>query len=338
MAYRSALLSSSFLLLVPLACGTEDPGADSSAASGGSSSSSSGSVSATTEQPSTGSSTPTSQGGTAGGTTTSGTTTGLDSSGEDNSADGPLFDIGVPDMPDGTVPLTDIGVVITADNAYAFGYGTEDEMSNYFGGVAAVLASEIFSCGSGPEEYLVPAEDTAQYLYIVSYADNATTQGVIGQFRRLSKMPDGTKGDVVYTGDEGWEVCATGHEYISPNPTPPREVVNEQIALCNMANTDPATTSQGWVDEVGTSLGALAVGETNETPYAGGPQVGNEFPLVCQTLIDEQARWMWFNWDPDNIVWPAQSPFIYPGGAGNPMHDFMIFRLAADAVPQPPAG
>ena len=65
---------------------------------------------------------------------------------------------------------------------------------------------------------------------------------------------------------------------------------------------------------------------------------GNEFPLVCQDVVDAEARWMWFNWDPAGIVWPVQSPFIYPGGAGNPMHDFMIFRLAADVLPQPPAG
>lgn len=254
--------------------------------------------------------------------------------------DGPIFDLGsIPDAPDPPLPATDIEVVITADNAYAFGYGTELEMSNYFGGVAAVLASEIFGCATGPETYVVPAEDAAaEYLYIVAYADTGTTQGVIGQFRRISELPDGTPGEIVYTGDPDWEVCATGVDYNTGDPTPPLMVVNEQIALCNAGMTDPNTTSQGWVDETGTPLGALAVGETNETPYAGGPQPGNEFPLVCQTLVDPEARWMWFNWDPAAIMWPAQSPFIYPGGAGNPMHDFMIFRLAAAAVPQPPAG
>ncbi len=255
-------------------------------------------------------------------------------------SDGAIFDLGViPDAPDPVLPSTDIEVVITADNAYAFGYGTQGEMSNYFGGVTATLASQIFGCATGPEQYVVPAADaTAEYLYIVSYADNATTQGVIGQFRRVSDNPDGTPGQVVYTGDMDWEVCATGVDYGSGDPTPPLQVVNEQIALCNAGTTDPNTTSQGWVDEVGTALGALAVGETNETPYMGGAQPGNEFPLVCQSLVDPEARWMWFNWDPSNIVWPAQTPFIYPGGAGNPMHDFMIFRLAAAAVPPPPAG
>lgn len=320
-----------------LACGTQD-NEPSATSSPGDDSSSGPPPAASTSTTAAGSST-TAVATTAGTTSTStagSTGPAMDSSGDDS----PIFDVAtVPDGPEPPLPATDIDVVLTADNAYAFGYGTEAMMSNYFGGVAAVLASEIFSCGSGPEQYTVPAADaTAEYLYIVSYADNATTQGVIGQFRRIAELPDGTPGAVVYTGDEGWEVCATGVDYGSGDPTPPLEVVNEQITACNAGSGDPATTSGGWVDATGTDLGALAVGETNETPYAGGAMPGNEFPLVCQTLVDPEARWMWFNWDPDNIVWPAQSPFIYPGGAGNPMHDFMIFRLATEAVPPAPAG
>lgn len=321
------------LLLVLLSCVADDAGGDGtiSGPAGTSTSSSSGSGPTTTG--STGPSTSSADGSSSGSTGVSGTTAV-------DGTDGPIFDLGpVPDIP-GDPPLapTDIDVVLTADNAYAFGYGTEDEMLNYFGGVAAVTAGEIFNCGVGPEQYLVPAEDVAEYLYVVSYADQSTTQGVLGQFRRVSDRPDGTPGAVLHTGDEGWEVCATGVDYNSGDPTPPLEVVNEQIELCNGGMTDPSTTSQGWVDATGTELGALAVGETNETPYAGGPQPGNEFPLVCQDVVDAEARWMWFNWDPAGIVWPAQSPFIYPGGAGNPMHDFMIFRLAAASLPQPPAG
>lgn len=326
---RSALV---LAVLLPLGCVAEEPTSTTSTTS---------TTSSTTDPGMTSSTGPMSTGTTmasAGGTSSSGGSTGLDSTGTTAGSGGPIFDVGtIPDTPDPPLPATDIEVVITADNAYAFGYGSVDQMSNYFGGVAATLASQIFSCATGPETYIVPAMDTAEYLYIVSYADNATTQGVIGQFRRVNM--DGTYGDVVYTGDMDWEVCATGIDYGSGDPTPPLMVVNEQIALCNMGNTDPATTSQGWVDVVGTDLGALAVGEENMTGYAGGgPQPGNEFPLVCQSLVDPEARWMWFNWDPANIVWPAQSPFIYPGGAGNPMHDFMIFRLASDAVPPPPAG
>jgi hypothetical protein len=322
------------LSLVLSSCVADDTGGDGTTttpAGTSDASSSSGPGAVTTGSEGGTSSTGESSGGSSG---EPGTTVAVDGTG------GPIFDVGtVPDIPyDPPLVPTDIDVVLTADNAYAFGYGTEDAMDNYFGGVAAVTAGEIFNCGIGPEQYLVPAEDVAEYLYVVSYADQSTTQGVLGQFRRISDRPDGTPGAVLHTGDEGWEVCATGVDYNSGDPTPPLEVVNEQIVLCNGGATDPATTSQGWVDVTGTAAGALAVGETNETPYAGGPMPGNEFPLVCQTSVDAEARWMWFNWDPAGIVWPAQSPFIYPGGAGNPMHDFMIFRLAAASLPQPPAG
>ena len=64
----------------------------------------------------------------------------------------------------------------------------------------------------------------------------------------------------------------------------------------------------GWVDDVGTQYGAVAVGEENTTPYNNGPQIGNEFPLVCQNVMPVEARWMWFNWDPQNIEWPHTAP------------------------------
>lgn len=327
---RSVGSSLALALLPSVACVADEPEASTSSTPPGSTGS-------TSAAGSTGPAATDTTASSADGGTGPGVTTGEASSDSTGGGIGPIFDVGtVPDVPEPPLPATDIEVVITADNAYAFGYGSQTEMSNYFGGLAATLASEIFGCATGPESYLVPAEDTAQYLYIVAYADNATTQGVLGQFRRVNM--DGTPGEVVYTGDPGWEVCATGIDYGTGDPTPTLQVVNEQIALCNAGTSDPATTSQGWVDEVGTALGALAVGETNDTPYAGGPQPGNEFPLVCQTLIDPQSRWMWFNWDPAGIVWPVQSPFIYPGGGGNPMHDFMIFRLASASVPQPPAG
>jgi len=108
------------------------------------------------------------------------------------------------------------------------------------------------------------------------------------------------------------------------------------IVACNQGTLDPNTSSGGWVDSVGTALGALAVGEDNTTPYTNGsPMAGNEFPLVCQNVMPAEAKWMWFNWDPTNIVWPNQSPFMWPGGGGNPDHQFLIFRLAADVLPEP---
>src|SRR5262245_16022454 len=87
------------------------------------------------------------------GTTTSGTATGSGSASttdeadttstdaETGSASGLIFDVSmVPDLGVMEVPPTDIDVAITADNAYAFGYGTEDAMLQYYGGIANLSA------------------------------------------------------------------------------------------------------------------------------------------------------------------------------------------------------
>lgn len=225
-----------------------------------------------------------------------------------------------------------IEVIITADNAYGFGYGSGTELKTYFGGVENVnTAGEIFNCpiGNGPERYEVPASerDGNTHLYIVAYADKAVSQGVIAQFRRfLDDMP----GDTTFTGDDGWMVCATGVDFQPGSGGPSQAVIDEQIALCNAGAGDPNTTSAGWVDELGTESGALAIGEDNTTTRTS-VSPGNEFPPVCE--IEADARWMWFNWAPGTIEWPTDSPFMWPGGTENTDRQFLIFRLGSDYVP-----
>lgn len=237
--------------------------------------------------------------------------------------------------PDVVQPLTqDVEVLITADNAYGFGYGTEGEMLNYFGGVWATTAGEIFNCpvGNGPEAYTVPASDAnaGNYLYIIAWADSATSQGVLGQFRRAG----GGSNPAVYTGSGDWEVCATGVNYTPSSGGPDLATINAQLGICNARSGDPATTSAGWVDAAGAGggVGALAAGEDNTTGRTS-VEPGNEFPVVCE--IDGEAHWMWYNWDPANIVWPTSgSPFIWPSGAGdNPDKQFLIFRIRAEDIP-----
>ncbi|KYF95294.1 hypothetical protein BE17_11100 [Sorangium cellulosum] len=222
---------------------------------------------------------------------------------------------------------TDVNVIITADNAYGFGYGTGDKLLNYFGGIENLLAGEIFSCpvGHGPESYRVPAgsADAGNYLYIVTYADMLTTQGVLGQFFRDGAEP-------VFTGSGAWEVCATGEDYDLGSHGPALETINEHIASCNRGGLDPQTTSAGWVTAEPSAYGHVAFGEANDTAR-DDPQPGNEFPIVCG--IDEGARWMWFEWDPDRS---SGSPFLWPGGDGNVTKDFLIFRLGAEFVPEVP--
>ncbi|MCA9716629.1 MAG: hypothetical protein KC468_18300, partial [Myxococcales bacterium] len=230
---------------------------------------------------------------------------------------------------------SDIEVVITSDNAYGFGYGSETELNNYYGGIENTTAGQIFNCADGPELYTIDASEAenATYLYIITWADSAVTQGVLAQFYKNGG--GGNFGDVVHTGDDGWQVCATGQNYSPGSGGPSLDVIDQAISDCTAGVLPPATTSVGWVDELGTEYGALAVGEDNSTPYDGGPKIGNEFPLVCQNVMDVEARWMWFNWDPANIMYPNQSPFMWPGGGGNPDHQFLIFRLAASVIPPP---
>ena len=243
-------------------------------------------------------------------------------------------------------PLGDVDVVLTCDNAYGFGWGTSTQLQSYFTSPAATLASEIFSCpigtvsdpsrsAFGPEAFTVPAADAppGAYLYVVTWADEAVTQGVIGQFKRV-----GAK--AIYTGDPSFDVCATGIEYNTSDPTeapgPTLTVINQQIAVCNAGTGDASTTSAGWVNSAGAvttgSVGALAVGQDNSG-------TGADFQIACQTDtgpdggpqegIDAVAHWMWYTPTPG-----AGDAFRFTVESDS--RQFLIFRLAAAALPPPP--
>lgn len=227
----------------------------------------------------------------------------------------------MPDLP------SEVNVIITADNAYGFGYGTKTELANYFGGVENKDSEDIFDCpvGHGPEKYVVPAADAnaGGYLYIIGYADKSTTQGVIAKFFRDGATP-------VYTGAGSWEVCATGEDFDPGSGGPDRATIDGYIAKCNAGELDPATSSVGWVDTAPGEHGQLAFGEDNSTTR-GTPMPGNEFLEVCE--VEPGARWMWFDWEADR---KEGSPFMWPGGSANVSKDFLIFRLGADQIPRKP--
>jgi hypothetical protein len=227
----------------------------------------------------------------------------------------------MPDLP------SEVNVIITADNAYGFGYGTKTELANYFGGIENPGSDDIFACpvGNGPEQYVVPAADAnaGGYLYIIGYADKLVTQGVIAKFFREGATP-------VYTGSGKWEVCATGEDYDPGSGGPDRATIDSFIAKCNARELDPATSSGGWVDTTPGPNGHLVFGEDNSTPR-DTPLPGNEFLEVCE--VEPSARWMWFDWEADR---QDGSPFLWPGGGENVTKDFLIFRLGADQVPRKP--
>ena len=232
-------------------------------------------------------------------------------------------------------PNTPVNVIITADNAYGFGFGSLDKLENYFGGVENKLQEDIFSCpvgvgpsgpGFGPESYIVPAESAnkGNYLYIIGYADKLTTQGVIAKFYRVNATP-------VYTGDGNWEVCATGVDYDPGAGGPTRAVIDQQIAICNAGTGSLSTTSAGWVGTTETPMGKVVFGEDNSTTRDPKiPTPGNEFLIACD--IEPSAKWMWYEWVPNRTT---GSPFMWPGGTTNITKDFLIFRLGAEFIPEP---
>jgi len=223
------------------------------------------------------------------------------------------------DSPDAPPP-PDVDVVITADNAYSFGYGDVSGLATYIPGTRAQSAGQIFNCGEGPESYTVPgadAPDTA-YLYIVSWDDLSVTQGVLGQFKR--------NGLPVYTGAVEWDVCATGINLSASQVGPTQAEVNAQITLCNAGSSDPSTTSSGWVNSTGAvtagAVGQLAIGEANDAA------AGGTFPPTCVDQaggIDHAAHWMW--WTPDS----ATDAFHSTGS--NTFRAYLIFRLATVDIP-----
>ena len=237
----------------------------------------------------------------------------------------PLADTSTALVADTQVASGPVHVVITADNAYSFGYGDAATITNFTQGTRATTAAEIFSCpvGVGPEAYDIPAADAPDgaYLYIVAWDDLEVTQGVIGQFTRDS----GT----VLTGDSRFDVCGTGLDYSTgPDATtgPDLATINAQIAICNAGTGDPTTTTMGWVNSAGPTtpgaLGKLAVGEDNSDN-------GGTFQIVCQQTptmdgVRSDAHWMW--WDPGN----GDDPFHATGV--NTFRAFLIFRLGAGVI------
>ena len=220
-----------------------------------------------------------------------------------------------------------VHVVITADNAYSFGYGDAASITHFTQGTRAQTAGQIFNCpiGEGPEVYTIPAADAPDgaYLYIVTWDDLSVTQGVLGTFSRDT----GT----LHTGDARFEVCATGLDYSSgPDALvgPSLATINAEIARCNAGTGATATTSAGWVNTAGAvtpnALGTLAVGEDNSAGTG-------TFPITCQPTattdgIPGAAKWMWY--DPND---GAAGDAFHSTGA-NRFKAFLIFRLGVGDI------
>ncbi|MDE0736278.1 MAG: hypothetical protein OSB47_10675, partial [Pirellulaceae bacterium] len=82
-------------------------------------------------------------------------------------------------------------VVITADNAFRFGWGDVNQIPSnagqIFPGVFESKANQIFQ--NGAETYFSGTPQTVtvdDYFYIIAHSDEATTQGVIAEVKALA--------------------------------------------------------------------------------------------------------------------------------------------------------
>jgi hypothetical protein len=258
--------------------------------------------------------------------------------GSDDDDTPPPADAGpIVERPDAAIVGGDVNVLVTADNAYSFGYGDVNGIVHFTQGRRAQTAGEIFNCpiDEGPDAYLVPAADAppSAYLYIVTWDDLGVTQGVLGQFKRQS----GT----LYTGDPSFEVCATGLDYSGQSPIPDGEgdedngptqaVINREITACNAGSGSVSTTSKGWVNAAGAvtsgALGNVAIGEDNSDPTLAG-----DFPQVCPVdeppveAMDPGATWMWY-------LPPGYPDDPFQSIGSNVFRAFLIFRVEARNIP-----
>jgi len=239
----------------------------------------------------------------------------------------------------GPAAAVQVDVTITVDNAYGFGFGDANGITTYFGGIRNLTAADIFSGppvlytgpslppytnpGVGPELYQLTLSALTDYVYIVTWSDEAVYQGALAGFQ----LPNGP----LLSGTGAWRVFATGRDRDSNvegdtlTAADVATIINPQILIAN-ANAGGPGTSIGWVDEFGMlpnntpGLGALALGAFNSPPGFQG--------IWTVQGISPNSRWMWYNEDPANI----SNPFVYGPEGPDGHKEFLIFRTSLREV------
>ena len=183
-------------------------------------------------------------------------------------------------------------VTITADNQYGLYTGTHSQALNYVGGEFALSASQIWS----PETYSMTLPST-HYIYISSWSDHATYQGLMAQF------DNGT--GLILSGDPQWEVTATGVTRVNGAPEVPLADLSDEIAFAN-AGSNP---SGGW--------GAVYAGYYNNTSSLWGTAIGGG--------MSPSASWVWYD---SGMHTNPNAPFI-----GFDHDEYLIFRIPINSTP-----
>lgn len=221
-----------------------------------------------------------------------------------------------------------ITVTITSDNAYVFGFGDINGITDYRSGVVNTEATEIYTSG-GPEIYTINNASLDGYIYIAAWSDSSGYQGLLAQFTDENTIIKTGSNPSSINNDISWEVYATGNRiYIGygDNTYPALgtigiqnvNTINGQIAIAN-ADTGGAGSSKGWVKEPAFTtfnsgkVGVLAIGPSNNA--------GNPFPLLSIHNIASTAKWIWYypSLDIPCLICPFKEPA--PGG------EYYIFRI-----------
>lgn len=203
----------------------------------------------------------------------------------------------------GVASADDWTMTITVDNQYDIYFGTNLVTNFYAGGDSTWSTVETWNAtGRAPTDY----------LYVATASDYSVAQGFMGVFQNT------TQGTTIKTGDAAWEVFPAGAYLQSIDGTwPATWPINQQ-------------PTQSEVDA------AIAYAETNGLwqPTSGiaswtNASHGGPWPTNLGTLPGD-VNWIWHD--------AGVTGGIYPAPYGGANHDeFLIFRIAGDAVPTPGA-
>lgn len=251
----------------------------------------------------------------------------------------------------------DVEALLTADNAYSFGWGSVTTVSSYFGPIYNDTIVKWSGCppanapgnlAGGVERWSIQGAPLDGYFYLVSDSDDGVYQGVLGSFRDLK----GPSSGLVLTGDPAWEVCAANNDKWHRGASqafPSLADVHAAIEDCNK-NLGPLAgvsngqqTSGGWVDATkgyaanqAATLGVLYPGASDRPlMYNGGPSTvlppavlhGTENPYGAVSCIDGAAAWMWFNANPAAVSNPVKMDDPKIAGLNYHHREFLVFRL-----------
>lgn len=179
----------------------------------------------------------------------------------------------------------------TADNHYG--------LYAEYGGLISFVGANEAGGGGAPGAYNWSQAETFNFatpdtVYIAAWSDDRVAQGLIGQFD--------FDGREVLTGDEGWEVFATGIDLDSGASAPDAALIATQVALADALDL--------WA-----------------TPYVGFNNLDSTDPWGKIDGISEDANWVWHGSGRG-----GPNPLL-----GNVNHDeFLIFRMSSE-VPTPGA-